>query len=746
MTAKKLLKYLFIPGLILITAGITVRLTITTLLNLATGLMIGGGILLIIWIVWLLISAQGFWAKRSTQVGTNAIISTLSVIAILGIINFLAVRYSTKIDLTENQLFTLSPQSQEIVKNLKEPVKIWLFDNDPSPNDKELLENYRRYSPNFQYEYVNPDQNPGLVRKIGAKALGDVYLQYKDKKQQIQTLITFGTREPLSEIKLTNGIEKILSDRIRTVYFLQGHGEHSLDAAEGGISQAVTSLREKGYQVEPLNLAQSSGIPKDADVIVIAGPKRDLFKQEVEALENYTANGGNLFILLDPTVNAGLTPLLKQWGVALDERIVIDGSGAGESVGLGPATPIITTYGNHPITKDFKNQMSFYPLARAIDTLQTKGVNAVALLVTNNQMWAESDLTADNIAFDKTKDIPGPFDLGVALTRTFSSSSPTKPDANSSSPSESEKQPFPQTTPSPSTTPLEQEKSPTTGVTPSPNSPQKQSTKVTPSPNSPQKELAGVISFPYEIAAQPEAPTQAAKPSPSESSQKKQQTKQNQQQTKETPLPDVQTPQSPSPTSSPPSNFINPDQEIYVSPSASSQSASPSVTPQTNKQEQKPSPSPSVSPSPSAVVSPSPSAGVSPSPSAGVSPSPSAVVSPSPSAVVSPSPSAAVSPSPTNTNRVPSDKPIEAKMVVIGNSSFATNGLFDQQLNGDIFLNSVQWLANGNEQPLSIRPREPQNRRIVLSKLQAGSIFWLSIIVFPLLGFLLAAITWWKKR
>ncbi|ACK72753.1 conserved hypothetical protein [Gloeothece citriformis PCC 7424] len=703
MKLKKLLKYLFIPGLTLIAAGITIRLSDANLLTLGTGLLVAGGVILIIWLGFLLISAQGFWGKRSTQVGTNAAISTLSVIAILGIINFLAVRYSTKIDLTENKIYTLSPQSQEIVKSLKEPVKLWLFDNAPSSLDKELLENYRRYNSNFEYEYVNPDQNPGLVRQVGAKSLGDVYLQYRDKKQLVQTLIAFGNKELLSEIKLTNSIEKILRDRTLTVYFLQGHGEHPLDSVEGGLSEAVASLRDKGYKVEPLNLVQRSEIPKDADVIVIAGPKQDLFPQEVETLKNYAAQGGSLFILLDPTVNAGLTPLLEQWGVKLDERIVIDGSGAGQLVGLGPATPLITNYGNHPITKDFQNEMSFYPLARPIDTLEKKGVEATALLLANEQMWAESDLTSDQIAFDETQDISGPFEIGVALTRAFTPAATT-----------------PKTdTPKPSPSPTSPEKQPTTEVkpSPSPTSPEKQpTTEVKPSPSP--------------ISVQEKSPIEI-KPSPS--AEEKQQTKQTQKQTEPTPIPDLQIPQTPAPASSPPSNLIDPEQEILDPTSPNSPTPSPSVNREPQKEQQK-----QVNPSPASSPTPTPK----PSPTVSPSPTPKASPQQKQETEVKPSPT----PTPTPPKESQPEKEIEARMVVIGNSVFATNGAFEQQLNGDVFLNSVQWLASGDEQPLSIRPREPENRRIVLSKVQASSIFWLSIVVFPLLGFLLAGITWWRRR
>jgi ABC-type uncharacterized transport system involved in gliding motility auxiliary subunit len=542
--SQKIVKYLFIPGFFITSAGLVLGLTSKTWPLLASGLVTSGVIILIIWLGFILFSAQGFWQRRSTQAGTNALIATVSVLAIIGLINFLAVRYSLRIDLTENQQFTLSPQSQELIKNLQEPVKVWIFEKSPNSVDQELLNSYRRYSPNLEFEFVDPDLKPGLVKQFAVKSLGDVYLEYGEKKQLIQNLKS----ESLSEIKLSNGIEKILRDRSLTVYFLQGHGEHPLDSSPEGLEQVVSNLKDKGYNVEPLNLAESSQIPDNADVIIMAGPKRKLFPQEAKALKQYTDQGGNLLILLDPTIDPGLADLFKEWGIELDNRLIIDGSGAGSLVGLGPATPFITNYGDHPITKDFQNGISFYPLARPIATKEIEGVKASALLLTNEKMWAESDLESEALTFDDTQDIPGPFDLGVALTRSIS----------------------PQASPSPSVTPTPEIKE-----------------------NSP-----------------------------------------------------------------------------------------------------------------------------------------------------SPSPNAAVTPSETPISQANK----EAKMVVIGNSTFATNGLFEQQLNGDVFLNSVQWLASDDQQLLSIRAKDPTNRRIVLSSLQAGLIFWLSIVVFPLLGFILAGVIWWQKR
>jgi len=68
----------------------------------------------------------------------------------------------------------------------------------------------------------------------------------------------------------------------------------------------------------------------------------------------------------------------QKWGVTLDNRLAIDPSGAG--VGLGPAVPLVTAYGDHPITKEFGNGISFYQGA-PIETSPVAGVQVTPLLL-----------------------------------------------------------------------------------------------------------------------------------------------------------------------------------------------------------------------------------------------------------------------------------------------------------------------------------------------------------------------------
>lgn len=114
-----------------------------------------------------------------------------------------------------------------------------------------------------------------------------------------------------------------------------------------------------------------------------------------------------------------------------------------------------------------------------------------------------------------------------------------------------------------------------------------------------------------------------------------------------------------------------------------------------------------------------------------------------------PSPSP-ITPTPANLTPPSEQKPekpaTESRLVVIGNSEFVTNTIFQQQLNGDVFLNSVTWLSQQDQQPLSIRPKEPKNRRMNLSTSQANLLTLSSLFVLPLLGLVTAATIWWKRR
>jgi len=590
---------------VLLIMGITAGLVSGTWGIVPVGLLIAGGVCLLLWLLAYWRSLPKFFDQRSTQAGTNAVVATLAVIVIIGVINFLTVRYSTRTDLTENQIFTLSPQTQEVVSELELPTKVWVFWDEnvaPSRSDQELLENYSRESEQFTYEYADPQVDVALSRDFGVQSMGEVHLQMGDSRRLVQVI---NEQAGLSERQLTNAIVQSTSDRQLTAYILQGHGERDLSQEQGGISEAIALLESENYQIEPLNLTEQGSVPEEADVVIIAGPQRPLLAGEVSALQDFSQQTGGLMLLIDPDTDPGLDPILEDWGVELNDLLVLDSTA--ESLQLGLTTALAQNYGDHPITQDFAGGISFYPEAQvveltqnsesdepldeaatddtetpledapeadseaAVDDVDTANApESAPLLLTSEQTQAFEIPEDGNIRLEEPPVVEGPLVLGVALNRSVEANTAETEAAVDAEPADG----------------------------------------TTETSQSPENELEEEVD-----AAEPE------ETEPEET-----------------------------------------DPEDIAIEEAEDSTAS------------------------------------------------------------------------------------EARLVVIGNSTFVTNGLVNQQLNGDVFLNSVAWLSQNEEQSLSIRPKEMTNRRLLLEPGQWWILVLSSVVILPLLGIGGAIFIWLRRR
>jgi ABC-type uncharacterized transport system involved in gliding motility auxiliary subunit len=84
-------------------------------------------------------------------------------------------------------------------------------------------------------------------------------------------------------------------------------------------------------------------------------------------------------------------------------------------------------------------------------------------------------------------------------------------------------------------------------------------------------------------------------------------------------------------------------------------------------------------------------------------------------------------------------------VAAIGDSDFGSNALLGFQGNQDFFLNCVAWLAQDADL-ISIRPREPEDQRMFLTRNQQYLILLVAIIALPGAFVVLGIATWWRRR
>jgi ABC-type uncharacterized transport system involved in gliding motility auxiliary subunit len=87
----------------------------------------------------------------------------------------------------------------------------------------------------------------------------------------------------------------------------------------------------------------------------------------------------------------------------------------------------------------------------------------------------------------------------------------------------------------------------------------------------------------------------------------------------------------------------------------------------------------------------------------------------------------------------------EARVVVIGDSDFANNTYIRMQRNGDLFLNTVSWLAE-DEDLISVRPKSQENRTVQMTEGRSMLLKWLSLIFLPGSILIMGIAVWVRRR
>ena len=87
----------------------------------------------------------------------------------------------------------------------------------------------------------------------------------------------------------------------------------------------------------------------------------------------------------------------------------------------------------------------------------------------------------------------------------------------------------------------------------------------------------------------------------------------------------------------------------------------------------------------------------------------------------------------------------ETRVVVFGDSDFVANAYLGIEGNGDLFMNTVNWLAQ-QESLIAIRPKQAADRRLTMTANHITGMFWLSIVLVPAFVLGTGVYTWWRRR
>jgi ABC-type uncharacterized transport system involved in gliding motility auxiliary subunit len=315
----------------------------------------------------------------------QALLPVLAVLFALIAVNQFFWNRLGRIDLTSAGVYSLSPDTKRILKNITAPVTvIWFYDlrNKSMVDAKALLDQYAHENPLIKVFAIDPLVHPSEARKYNIQFAGSAVLESGQKK-----LVINGG----SETDFTNALIRISRENLQTVCFTTGHLESNpfslktLDDLEdhsdeenivsrvelhekNGMGMARDALETLGYKVVQLNLLHDSEAINDCTTVVIAAPKKTITEHEVSSIGEYLHKGGKVFAMLDPGSSSGLSPLLEKYGIGYDGDEILDPASHYRS---DPGSPAVSDYPRHKITRNL--QLTFFPGASSFSPAE-KGI------------------------------------------------------------------------------------------------------------------------------------------------------------------------------------------------------------------------------------------------------------------------------------------------------------------------------------------------------------------------------------
>ncbi|MFT7159020.1 MAG: gliding-associated putative ABC transporter substrate-binding component GldG [Bacteroidia bacterium] len=384
------------------------------------------------------------------QMKKSTVIIRLSVVVlILVVLNLITSKVYFRLDFTDDERYTLSDATLDILENLDDVITVKAYFSEDLPTqlisnrqdfEDLLLEYENRSGGNIVFEFISPNDDPEAEQEAQQNGIQPIMVnvQEKDQVQQLRAymgaVLMMGDQKEMipliqpgvsMEYDLTTSIKKISVADKPKIALLQGHGEPGLQEV-AQLAQQLSVL----YGFEPYTISGTEEIPTFYKAVVIINPIDTIPGSHFGKLDNFIAQGGNIFLSytnLKPELQqgrlgisgeTGFTGWLANKGINMGRQYVIDDNSG--TIGVQgnngmfkytqqikfPYFPRINKFPKHPATKGLEDIMlpfaspltysgtdsliNFSPL------LMTSNVSGVANAPVNidiNKKWSESDFT-----------------------------------------------------------------------------------------------------------------------------------------------------------------------------------------------------------------------------------------------------------------------------------------------------------------------------------------------------------------
>ena len=239
--------------------------------------------------------------------GTKTLILVLIIVAIFITINVVMHNLElTPLDFSQEQLYTLTDETKERVKDIDKDVHIYFIGYTDESSDVDLAKQFNKANERIVAEAVNIENRPDLAEKYGIETGTSGIIVECGENSKVLTasdLVTYdmSTYETISiaEDKLTSAIMSVAADTIPKIYFLEGYSDFTLTSNMYYFSMY---LQNEINEIDTLNILSTGKVPDDCNTLVITTPNKDFDDVTTNAILDYINSGRNILWL-----NAAIT-------------------------------------------------------------------------------------------------------------------------------------------------------------------------------------------------------------------------------------------------------------------------------------------------------------------------------------------------------------------------------------------------------------------------------------------------------
>ena len=335
---------------------------------------------------------KGKEKSKQRNMKRNSLVQLLLGVVIILLVNIIGSFVFTRFDLTSEKRYSLSPATKELLKKIDDIVyfKVYLEGDFPAGfkrlrnSTKEMLDEFRAYNKNIQYEFITPSQSNDQKERndtyqlLTEKGLQPTDLQVSTKGGKAQqvifpgAIVSYKSNElPVDFLNSQMGVapDEVLNNSIQAlefklatairdltviikprVAFIRGHGElgnkEIYDIGQALSKQYSVSLVDINGQISSLTgrdsvSADKTRIINKFDAIIIAKPDSAFTEKDKFIIDQFVMRGGKVLWLIDRVyasmdslqnnnttiamgIDLNLDDLLFRYGVRINQNLVMD--------------------------------------------------------------------------------------------------------------------------------------------------------------------------------------------------------------------------------------------------------------------------------------------------------------------------------------------------------------------------------------------------------------------------------------